>query len=111
MPASRAEWWGGVPGSNPELPEPQVEVEDSALRPEGGVEEPGCSSSDLEVVVEYSALVLSPRVRPGALPDLEPGQSVDDLHIGEEARWLVGFWLNGSGGPVPQVPGSSMIVG
>ena len=28
------------------------------------------------------------------IPDLEPGQSVDDLAIPEEARWLVGMWLN-----------------
>jgi hypothetical protein len=30
-----------------------------------------------------------------ALPDLEPGQSVDDFqHLPQEARWLIGFWLN-----------------
>jgi site-specific DNA-adenine methylase len=28
------------------------------------------------------------------LPDLEPGQTVADLAIGQEARWLIGFWLN-----------------
>lgn len=30
------------------------------------------------------------------LPDLEPGQSVDELPewIPQEARWLIGFWLN-----------------
>lgn len=28
------------------------------------------------------------------LPDLEPGQSVDDIDIPQEARWLIGFWLN-----------------
>lgn len=28
------------------------------------------------------------------LPDLEVGQSVDDLSLPEEARWLIGFWLN-----------------
>jgi site-specific DNA-adenine methylase len=28
------------------------------------------------------------------IPDLEPGQSVADLAIPQEARWLVGFWLN-----------------
>jgi hypothetical protein len=29
-----------------------------------------------------------------ALPDLEPGQSTDDLELSQEARWLIGFWLN-----------------
>lgn len=29
-----------------------------------------------------------------AIPDLEPGQTVADLSIPQEARWLVGFWLN-----------------
>src|SRR5881296_3825018 len=29
-----------------------------------------------------------------ALPDLEPGQCVDDLGLCQEARWLIGFWLN-----------------
>lgn len=30
-----------------------------------------------------------------ALPDLEVGQSVDTLqHLPQEARWLIGFWLN-----------------
>lgn len=43
------------------------------------------------------------RVRPEeilTIPDLELGQTVDDLGICEEARWLVGFWLNrGAAGP------------
>ncbi len=29
-----------------------------------------------------------------AIPDLEVGQSVNDLNVSQEARWLVGFWLN-----------------
>lgn len=29
-----------------------------------------------------------------ALPDLEVGQSTDDLRLPQEARWLIGFWLN-----------------
>jgi hypothetical protein len=29
-----------------------------------------------------------------AIPDLEDGQTVADLTISQEARWLVGFWLN-----------------
>jgi site-specific DNA-adenine methylase len=29
-----------------------------------------------------------------SIPDLAPGESVDDLNIPQEAKWLVGFWLN-----------------
>lgn len=29
-----------------------------------------------------------------AIPDLQPDQTVSDLAIPQEARWLVGFWLN-----------------
>jgi hypothetical protein len=29
-----------------------------------------------------------------ALPDLEVGESVDSLKVPQEARWLIGFWLN-----------------
>jgi len=29
-----------------------------------------------------------------SLPDLEPGQTVDDLTLCQEARWLIGWWLN-----------------
>ena len=29
-----------------------------------------------------------------AIPDLDHDQTVDDLEVCEEARWLVGFWLN-----------------
>lgn len=29
-----------------------------------------------------------------ALPDLQTGQSVDDFVLPQEAKWLIGFWLN-----------------
>ena len=29
-----------------------------------------------------------------SLPDLQEGQSTTDLHIPQEAQWLIGFWLN-----------------
>jgi len=29
-----------------------------------------------------------------AIPDVDPGGCVDDLHACQEAKWLVGFWLN-----------------
>ena len=35
-----------------------------------------------------------------ALPDLAVGQSVDDFRLPQEAKWLIGFWLNrGSASP------------
>lgn len=37
-----------------------------------------------------------------ALPDLEPGQSTADLAVPQEARWLIGMWLNrGAASPRP----------
>jgi hypothetical protein len=36
-----------------------------------------------------------------ALPLMEPGQSVDDLAVCQEARWLLGFWIN-QGSAVPK---------
>lgn len=43
------------------------------------------------------------RVRPKeirSIPDLLPDETVDDLRICQEAKWLVGFWLNrGANGP------------
>jgi site-specific DNA-adenine methylase len=29
-----------------------------------------------------------------SLPDLEPFQNVDDFNIPQEAKWLIGFWVN-----------------
>ena len=29
-----------------------------------------------------------------SLPDLEPGQDADDLNLPQEARWLIGRWVN-----------------
>lgn len=37
------------------------------------------------------------RVKPSEilkLPNIAPGQSIDDLKLPQEARWLIGFWLN-----------------
>ncbi len=43
-----------------------------------------------------------------ALPDLEPGQSVDDFSLPQEARWLIGFWLN-KGARRPRKTASSWV--
>jgi site-specific DNA-adenine methylase len=42
----------------------------------------------------WDYLIHAPAAEIRAIPDLEPGQSTADLDIPQEARWLVGFWLN-----------------
>lgn len=43
-------------------------------------------------VWQYLIRVTPSEIR--ALPDLAPGQSVDSFALPQEARWLIGFWLN-----------------
>jgi site-specific DNA-adenine methylase len=48
------------------------------------------------------------RVKPKeirAIPDLKPTQTIHDLRVPQEAKWLVGLWLN-RGAPAPR-PGPS----
>lgn len=42
----------------------------------------------------WDYLILSSAKEILALPDIAPGQRVEDLHVPEEAKWLIGFWLN-----------------
>lgn len=42
----------------------------------------------------WSYLIRASEAEIVALPDLEVGQSVDDHPLPQEARWLIGFWLN-----------------
>lgn len=46
------------------------------------------------IVGVWSYLIAATPEQILALPDLEPGQSVDDFDISQEERWLIGFWLN-----------------
>jgi site-specific DNA-adenine methylase len=50
--------------------------------------------ADPIVVGVWSYLIAATPRELLALPDLEPGQSTDDLALPQEARWLIGFWLN-----------------
>lgn len=43
------------------------------------------------------------------LPDLEPGQTVDDLAVPQEARWLIGWWLNKGSASPKRRPSSFML--
>jgi hypothetical protein len=52
---------------------------------------------DLDSVIHgvWSFLIRSSPADILALPDLEIGQSTDSLDVCQEARWLIGFWLQG----------------
>lgn len=43
-----------------------------------------------------------------ALPDLSGGQTVDDLDVPQEARWLIGWWLNKGTASPRKSPGAWM---
>ncbi len=43
-----------------------------------------------------------------SLPDIEMNQSVDDLNVCEEARLLIGWWLNGGSAQPKKKPGAWM---
>lgn len=43
------------------------------------------------------------------LPDLEAGQTVDDLAIPQEARWLIGWWLNKGSAQPKKRPSTFML--
>lgn len=46
------------------------------------------------IVGVWSYLIQTPADVIAALPDLDVGQSVDDLDLDQRAKWLIGFWLN-----------------
>lgn len=50
--------------------------------------------ADPVVVEVWKFLIRAQAEEIMALPDLKPGQTVDDLQVSQEARWLIGFWLN-----------------
>jgi len=68
------------------------------------------------VLVEKDPLIAATwrylfRVKPAeilALPDIDIGQSVDDLTVSQEARLLIGWWLNGGSAQPKKRPGSWM---
>src|SRR5262249_46124424 len=43
-----------------------------------------------------------------SIPDLEPGQTVADLSVSQEARWLAGFWPNRGVSRPPRTPSAGM---
>jgi len=53
------------------------------------------------VVGAWRFLLRSPKKEILNLPLLEPGEDVSDLSICQEAKWLIGFWIN-QGSAVPK---------
>jgi hypothetical protein len=49
---------------------------------------------DPYVVGVWSYLIRTSAAEILTLPDLDVGQSVDSLKLPQEAKWLIGFWLN-----------------
>lgn len=49
---------------------------------------------DQHIVGVWRYLIRTPAAEILALPDLEVGQNIDSLKLPQEARWLIGFWLN-----------------
>lgn len=51
---------------------------------------------DLDPIISgtWRYLINVPESEIAMLPDIEPGQTVDDLDVSQEARWLIGWWLN-----------------
>lgn len=50
--------------------------------------------ADPIIVAVWQYLIRATPSEIRALPDMEVGQSVDSLALPQEARWLIGFWLN-----------------
>lgn len=49
---------------------------------------------DPQVAVTWRYLLAVKPTEILSLPDVNPGQSVDDLPVTQEAKWLIGWWLN-----------------
>lgn len=56
---------------------------------------------DSYVVATWRYLIGASRAEIESLPDLAPDQTVADLRVCEEARWLIGWWLS-SGSAQPK---------
>lgn len=52
------------------------------------------SDADEYIVGVWNYLIGTSAAELLRLPDVAAGQSVDDLTIPQEAKWLIGFWLN-----------------
>lgn len=87
----------------PRYPAPE---HDTIIEPFAGsagysLRHPGCMVElidiDPVIVGVWSYLIATPSSEISQLPLLGSGESVDDLSICQEAKWLIGFWLNKAG--------------
>lgn len=63
---------------------------------------------DEHIVGVWSYLIRTPSAEIRALPVLGPDDCVDDFAIPQEARWLIGFWLNAGVAAPCKAPSSWM---
>lgn len=93
-------YYGGKWRAAPHYPAPQ---HDTVVEPFAGAAGYALRHHDRNVILveknakvaatwRYLIRVSASEVR--SIPILEPGQTVDDLPVVQEARWLVGWWLN-----------------
>jgi site-specific DNA-adenine methylase len=67
------------------------------------------NDSDPIIVGTWDYLIRASEEEILALPDLVEGQTVNDLDLPQEARWLIGWWLN-KGSAQPKLRASSFML-
>ena len=66
------------------------------------------SDIDEKVVGTWDYLIHASEMDILKLPNVSPGMSVTELNICQEARWLIGWWLNGGSSQPKNTPSASM---
>lgn len=94
-------YYGGKNRATPLYPPPEHDI---IVEPFAGAAGYACRYHDRRVVLVdkspiiagiWRYLIATPANEIMSLPDLPEGGTVDDLQVCQEARWLIGFWLNG----------------
>lgn len=108
-------YYGGKWRVAPKYPSP---VRDQVIEPFGGAAGYSLRYADHKVWIndadpivagtwEYLTKVTEAEVL--SLPDLCEGQTTDDLNLPQEARWLIGWWLNKGSSTPKKRPSSFML--
>jgi hypothetical protein len=98
-------YYGGKNRAAPLYPQPE---HDTIVEPFAGAAGYSCRYPDRKVILVdkspiiagiWRYLIATPAAEILALPDIPEGGTVDDLpaSVCQEARWLIGFWLNTAG--------------
>lgn len=94
-------YYGGKARASRYYPQPE---HDTIVEPFAGAAGYACRYPDRDVILVDKSPIIAGiwRYLIGAseqeimsIPDVPEGGTVDDLNVCQEARWLVGFWLNG----------------